>query len=88
MSEVNWQIYIIECDDKSLYTGITNNLIHRFEAHRSGRGAKYFRRCRPLQVVYQELGYSHSEAARREYQIKKLSKAQKSELIRRNLCLE
>jgi len=82
MNDSAWQVYIIECDDGSLYTGITNNMIRRFAAHRDGRGAKYFRRCKPLLLVYQELNLSHVAAAQREYHIKRLSRAQKLALIR------
>lgn len=85
--EEHWQLYIIECDDGSFYTGITNNMINRFASHNSGKGAKYFRRCKPVQVVYQELALSRSEAAAREYAVKRLTRKQKIDLIRRAECL-
>ncbi|MEM7196663.1 MAG: GIY-YIG nuclease family protein [Pseudomonadota bacterium] len=76
-----WQIYIVRCSDGSLYTGITNNMDIRLELHNSGKGAKYTRARRPVQLVYSESSTSQSEAARREFQIKKLSRAQKLLLI-------
>ena len=80
----NWLVYIIRCSDGSLYTGITTDLERRFAEHLlGGKGAKYFRRCRPLGIVYTEAGLNRSEAARREARIKALSHKEKLELISR-----
>lgn len=84
MSEVedtSWLVYMIECDDGSLYTGVTNNITNRFAAHASGKGAKYFRLRKPLKIVYTEEGLSKSAAHSREYAIKQLSKRAKQQLI-------
>lgn len=80
-TSTDWQLYIIECEDGSLYTGVTNNILRRFHQHRSGKGAKYFRRSKPLQLVYQELGYSRQQAQQREYAVKQLTAKQKRQLI-------
>lgn len=78
---MTWQVYIILCSDDSLYTGITTDLQRRFDQHASGRGAKYFRGRRPLQVVYREQGHTRSSAARRELEIKEMSRPEKCLLI-------
>ena len=77
-----WSIYIIEASDTSLYTGITTDVERRFQQHLQGRrGARYFNGRRPLEVVYREDGHSRSSASRREAEIKKLTRAQKRDLI-------
>ena len=78
---MNWQVYVILCSDDSLYTGITTDLQRRFDQHASGRGAKYFRGRRPLEVVYQESGHTRSSASRRELEIKRLVRSEKCLLI-------
>lgn len=74
--------YIIECADKTLYTGYTNNLVKRLEKHNSGKGAKYTRGRRPCKLMYYEQYPTKSEAMSREYAIKQLSREQKLKLIR------
>ena len=76
-----WYLYILKCGDGTLYTGITNDLEKRLEAHRSGKGAKYTRGRGPLELVYQETCDSHGEALRREHSVKKLSREEKLTLI-------
>jgi len=78
----DWLVYIIECDDGSLYTGITNHLPKRWHAHCNGTGAKFFRSRRPKQVVWCEYSHDRSSASQREYQIKQLSRLQKLDLIK------
>lgn len=77
-----WYLYILRCGDGSLYTGITPDVPRRLEAHRSGKGAKYTRGRGPLALVYQELCGDHSQALKREQQIKALPREQKLALIR------
>ena len=77
----DWQVYIILCTDDSLYTGITVDVDRRMAEHGGARGAKYFRGKRPLDVVYLEAGHSRSTASKREAAIKKLSRAEKLQLI-------
>jgi putative endonuclease len=78
---MNWQVYVILCSDDSLYTGITTDLQRRFDKHASGRGAKYFRGRRPLEVVYQESGHTRSSASRRELEIKGMERSAKLSLV-------
>jgi len=78
---VEWHVYILLCSDNSLYTGITTNIERRFQQHSAGRGARYFRGRKPLQVVYLENGHSRSSASGREIQIKALSRAGKDLIV-------
>ena len=74
---MKWQIYIIECRDGSLYTGITIDLEKRLAAHNAGKGAKYTTARRPVQLVYREGAANRSEASKRENAIKKLNRNEK-----------
>lgn len=74
-------VYILRCGDGSLYTGWTNDLEARIEAHQSGRGGKYTRSHLPVVLAYSEELDSKEDAMRREWQIKQLTRAQKLELI-------
>ncbi|WP_297438693.1 GIY-YIG nuclease family protein [uncultured Clostridium sp.] len=73
--------YILECVDKTLYTGWTNNLEKRVIVHNSGKGAKYTRARIPVKLVYFEEFEDKVSAQKREYAIKKLTRANKLELI-------
>lgn len=75
--EKRWSVYILRCGDGTLYTGITDDVPARLEAHRSGKGAKYTRGRGPLELVYREDLENHSVAAKREWQIKQLKKQEK-----------
>lgn len=77
----SWQLYIIEASDNRLYTGITNNLERRFEQHKSGKGARFFRGRTPEAIVYTEQWPDRSSASKREAAIKKLSRQEKLQLI-------
>ena len=79
--ESQWYLYILRCKDNTLYTGITTDVEKRLEAHRSGKGAKYTRGRAPLELVYRETCGSHSEALKREAEIKKLSRQSKEFLL-------
>lgn len=76
-----WSVYMLRCDDGSLYTGIAKDVEARFASHSSGRGAAYTRLRRPVAVVYREPGLSRSQALVREAGIKRLSKASKEQLV-------
>jgi len=76
-----WFVYIISCNDQTLYTGVTNNIEKRLFDHENGRGAKYTKGRGPLQLVYREKFLDRSSASQREYQIKKMSRLQKLSLI-------
>ncbi|MEE1079223.1 MAG: GIY-YIG nuclease family protein [Agathobacter sp.] len=74
--------YIVKCSDGSLYTGWTNNLEKRIQAHNEGKGAKYTKTRLPVELVYFEEFETKEEAMSREWHIKKLSRAQKEKLIK------
>lgn len=78
-----WTLYILKCNDDSLYTGITNNLEKRVSDHEAGIGAKYTRGRGPFEIVYQEKLEDRSSASKREFVIKKLSKLEKEKLIKK-----
>ena len=78
-----WHIYMVRCSDGTLYTGITNDLKKRIEAHNSAKdGARYTRSRRPVKLVYSEQVESKSAAAKLEYQLKKLPRLKKIRLIK------
>lgn len=80
--ETGWTVYMIRCDDGSLYTGVSTDVERRFREHRQQtRGARFFNGRSPLEVVYREAGHSRSSACRREAAIKKLSRVEKLRLI-------
>lgn len=79
-----WFVYMLRCADDTLYTGITDDVQRRLEAHESGKGAKYTRGRGPLTLVYQEKCEDHSTALRREHAIKRLTRAEKCKLIEKN----
>lgn len=82
---MEWTVYIIRCDDNSLYTGVTTDLERRFREHLSQpRGAKYFNGRKPREVVYTENGHTRASACRRESAIKKLHRDEKLMLIRQD----
>ena len=76
-----YYLYILECADKSLYTGITTNVERRFAEHKAGTGAKFTRAKRAVKVVYIERKLNRSTASKREAAIKKLSRKEKLDLI-------
>ena len=76
-----WWVYILRCADNTLYTGVSNNLPARVESHNAGRGARYTRSRRPVELVYQEAAADRGVAQRREYAIRKLNAHQKQALI-------
>ena len=76
--------YIVRCRDGTLYTGWTNNLEKRIEAHNSGKGARYTKSRRPVKLVYYEEFETKEEAMSREYAIKRLKRKDKLKLV--NQC--
>jgi len=75
-------VYIIECEDNTYYTGYTNALNQRIKKHNQGKGAKYTRGRTPVNLVYKEEYETQSEAMKREYEIKKLTRQKKEKLIK------
>jgi putative endonuclease len=79
---MSYFVYILECSDGSLYTGITKDLVKRLEEHNtSSKGAKYTKARRPVKLVYKESSLDRSSASKREYAIKKLTRLKKLQLI-------
>lgn len=74
-------VYILECSDKTYYTGWTKDLQKRINMHNNGKGAKYTRGRLPVKVIYFEQYITKSEAMKREYKIKKMSRKEKEKLI-------
>jgi putative endonuclease len=74
---------MVRCSDNSLYTGITKNIEKRLHEHNSGNkcGAKYTRSRGPVSLVYTEKAESHSHAAKREHEIKKMDKQSKEKML-------
>ena len=75
-------IYIVECSDKTLYTGYTNDLDKRMKAHNQKKGAKYTRGRTPVILMYYEEFDNKIDAMKREAKIKKLRRAKKQKLIK------
>ena len=81
---MSWLVYILQCADGSLYTGITNDLDRRIAEHETGQGAKYTRGRGPFQLVYSEECEGRSQASKRETKIKSLDREQKLRLFSGN----
>ena len=79
-----WWLYMLRCADGTLYTGITTDVERRLAEHNSGKGAKYTRSRRPVEVVYREPCPDKSAALRREIAVKRLSRAHKCKLMEGN----
>jgi putative endonuclease len=78
---MNWTVYIALCRDGSLYTGITTDPERRLAEHNSGCGGAYTRSKMPVVMVYREPAADRSGAQQRERAIKRLSRAEKEELV-------
>ncbi len=76
-------VYIVQCKDKTLYTGYTNDLAHRLEMHNTGQGAKYTRGRGPVKLVYKRKFRSLTRALQTEWKIKQLSRQERKELIKK-----
>ena len=74
--------YIVRCSDGSLYTGWTNDLEKRIKAHNEGKGAKYTKSRRPVELVYYEAFEKKEEAMSREWAIKHMSREEKRGLLK------
>jgi putative endonuclease len=80
---MRWTVYIIRCDDGSLYTGVTTDVDRRLQEHRRGRrGARFFAGRQPEAVVWREPGHDRSSALKREAAIKRLDRRAKLRLVR------
>ncbi len=79
-----WYVYILQCRNKALYTGVTNNIERRFKDHQAGNGGHYTSYNRPRKILYTEVFKDKSEAKNRELQIKRWGKSKKLALIKSN----
>jgi len=77
--------YLLECSDGTLYCGYTSELQKRLKVHNSGKGAKYTKTRLPVTIVYYEEFQSKSEAMRREWEIKKMSRSEKLNLFKKQI---
>jgi putative endonuclease len=80
---MSWSVYIVQCADSSLYTGIAKGLEKRIDTHNQGKGAKYTARRLPVKLVYSEEAEGRGQASQREYAIKQLTRKQKLSLIQK-----
>ncbi len=80
---MSWTVYILQCADKSLYTGITTDVKRRLNEHNNDnkKGARYTRARRPVRLAYQETCEDRAHASKREHQLKQLSRAEKLALV-------
>ena len=76
-----WTVYIVECSDNTLYTGVATDIEARLAEHNAGRGAKYTRARLPVALVYSEKAKDRSTALRREYVIKRMPTLDKRSLV-------
>lgn len=80
--EKDWFVYMLECADGTLYTGVTTDLARRVEEHNSSaKGAKYTKVRRPVQLKYSESFDTRGDAQKREYVLKKLDRQEKLTLF-------
>lgn len=84
---MNWHVYMIECEDGSIYTGIAVDVQARFSAHVLGRGARYTRSRKPVRLLWQRECSDRSTASKIEYRIKGLS-AKDKRLLATGLLVE
>ncbi|NQZ25966.1 MAG: GIY-YIG nuclease family protein [Colwellia sp.] len=79
-----WWVYLLRCNDNSLYAGVTTDIQRRVTEHNNSKlGAKYTRARRPVSLAYLEAADNKSSACKREYQIRHLTKNKKEQLVRR-----
>lgn len=80
---ISWFVYMVRCADNSFYTGVTTCIERRITEHNtSNKGARYTRARRPVELVYSEVADDKSQAFKREYAIKQLTRIEKSDLIK------
>jgi putative endonuclease len=77
-----WQVYLLRCNDNSLYAGITTDIQRRLKQHNNSKlGAKYTRARRPVEIAYVENASDRSTASKREYYIRTMTKMKKEQLV-------
>ena len=87
MDSKKYFVYVVECADGTYYTGYTSDVGRRLNEHNYStyKASKYTRSRRPVRLVYKEEHDSISSALKREYQIKKLSRKAKEDLVRKGV---
>jgi len=78
---MTFSVYILKCRDNSLYTGISNDVKKRMETHMKGKGSKYVRTRRPFRLVHLEEYETKSQALKREYEIKQMTRYEKIAIL-------
>jgi len=81
MSDKIWSLYVVECADGSLYTGISNDVAKRIKTHNKGKGAKYTRSRKPVKLLISWKIGNRSEVSKAEYQFKQNTRSKKLKLI-------
>lgn len=81
--KIRYHLYIIKCKDRTLYCGITKDLVKRLAVHNAGKGSAYVRSRGGGKIIYSEILKNRSVALQREAEIKKWSRAQKLAFIKR-----
>jgi len=77
-----WYLYVLQCGDNTLYTGITNDLARRIKQHNNGTASRYTRSRLPVALAYQEQCRGRSSALKKEYAVKQLSRKEKEKYIK------
>lgn len=72
-----WFVYIVKCSDETFYTGVSTDVEKRVKTHNTGKGAKYTKTRRPVELLWTKKVSSKSEALKLEYKIKQLNRKQK-----------
>lgn len=83
-----WHIYLIECADGSLYTGISIDVERRFQTHLAGKGARYTRSHKPVRLIASRPVGTRAEALRAELAVKRLPRAQKIDAVRGDVAAQ
>lgn len=78
---MKWYIYLLRCENSSLYTGITTDVEKRFQVHKNGKGAKYTKIFKPIKIEIAFETESKSSALKIEMYIKKKAASKKTQLI-------
>jgi predicted GIY-YIG superfamily endonuclease len=79
-----WLLYVLKCRDNTLYTGITIDVSRRVQQHNSGSASRYTRSRLPVKLIFSEPCRSRSQALKKEYAMKRLSREKKEEYLRDN----
>jgi len=85
--DLPWYVYILECQDKTLYVGVTLDVAKRLKEHNTTSICKYTRIRKPLKLVYQEECLNHHEARGKELLLKEFTREEKLALIERSHCI-